>query len=429
MKMNKLKRLFSKQYLLSDPNLYIVYAAVEYLVYILVNGSFLATLTTELGMSDSLTGILSSFVSLGCVFQLISVALRPKKIKLFVTVFNVLNQLLFTLLYVFPFFPLQKELRIWAFIATVLLSYFFFYVAAPKKTNWFMSKVDDHNRGRFTADKEIVSLIAGMAFSFGMGTLVDHFKAQNEMRTAFVICAATILGLMVIQAALSLGVTEQEDIPTQKSNPLNAFADLLKDKNVVKVTILFAIWNIAQYATLPFYSTYLIKELGFSLQLVSILSMVGSVARILVSRFWGSYADKHSFAAMVRLCYGVAAVAFLSMIFAVPANGIFTYSLYIIAHSVAMGGINSSLMNLVFDYAPTEKRADALALNQTVGGLIGFGTTLVFSALVTHVQTSGNVFFGLPVYAQQLTSVVAFVGTVTCMLYVQFALLKKAEKK
>ena len=350
--MNKVKKLFSKQYLFSDPSLYVIYAAVEYLVYILVNGSFLATLTTELGMSDSLTGILSSFVSLGCVFQLISVALRPRKIKSFVTIFNLLNQILFTLLYAFPFFPLQKDLRIWLFIVTVLVSYFFFYVAAPKKTNWFMSKVDDHSRGRFTANKEIVSLIAGMAFSFGMGTLVDHYKAQNDMRTAFIICAVTILGLSIVQAALSLGVTEQENIPTQKSNPLKAFADLLKDKNVVKVTILFAIWNIAQYATTPFYGTYLIKELGFSLQLVSILSMVGSVARIMVSRFWGNYADKHSFAAMVKLCYAVAAVAFLAMIFAAPSNGIFTYSVYIIAHSVAMGGINSSLMNLVFDYAP-----------------------------------------------------------------------------
>jgi hypothetical protein len=94
-----------------------------------------------------------------------------------------------------------------------------------------------------------------------------------------------------------------------------------------------------------------------------------------------------------------------------------------------MGGINSSLMNLVFDYAPTENRADALALNQTVGGIVCFVTTLVFSTLVTFVQTSGNTLFGMPVYPQQITSVVALVGTVACMLYVQFALLKKAEKK
>jgi len=44
--------------------LYIVEAALEYLVHVLVAGSFLATLTKQLGMSDSLTGILSSVIFL-----------------------------------------------------------------------------------------------------------------------------------------------------------------------------------------------------------------------------------------------------------------------------------------------------------------------------------------------------------------------------
>lgn len=40
--------------------MYIFEAALEYLISILVTGSFLATITKELGISDSLTGILSS---------------------------------------------------------------------------------------------------------------------------------------------------------------------------------------------------------------------------------------------------------------------------------------------------------------------------------------------------------------------------------
>ena len=54
-------------------NLYIIEATLEYLVSILVAGSFLATLTKQLGIRDELTGIISSFISLGCAFQLLSV--------------------------------------------------------------------------------------------------------------------------------------------------------------------------------------------------------------------------------------------------------------------------------------------------------------------------------------------------------------------
>jgi hypothetical protein len=82
--------------------LYVIEAALEYLISILVAGSFLATLTKELGFSDSLTGILSSMISLGCLFQLISLSIRRTRVKRLVVICSILNQLLFTLLYVIP---------------------------------------------------------------------------------------------------------------------------------------------------------------------------------------------------------------------------------------------------------------------------------------------------------------------------------------
>ena len=83
-------------------DLYIVEAALEYFIAILVSGSFLATITTKLGFSDAQTGILSSIISLGYVFQLISIAIRPKRAKPMVLALSIANQFLFTLLYVIP---------------------------------------------------------------------------------------------------------------------------------------------------------------------------------------------------------------------------------------------------------------------------------------------------------------------------------------
>ena len=48
--------------------LYIFEAALEYFVTISVSGAYLAYLTTALKIPDALTGVLTSFVSLGCVF-------------------------------------------------------------------------------------------------------------------------------------------------------------------------------------------------------------------------------------------------------------------------------------------------------------------------------------------------------------------------
>ena len=59
--------------------LYIIEAALEYFISITVTGAYLATLTNSLGFSDSLTGILTSFVSLGCGFQIIAIFLANKR--------------------------------------------------------------------------------------------------------------------------------------------------------------------------------------------------------------------------------------------------------------------------------------------------------------------------------------------------------------
>lgn len=410
--------------------LYIIEAALEYFISILVAGSYLATLTTHLGMSDSLTGIISSFISLGCLFQLFSVVLKRRQVKTIVTVLSVVNQLLFMLLYIIPLSGAGKQVRIALFITAIFLAYLIYNSVHPLKINWLMSLVDDRKRGVFTSYKEIVSLLSGMVFSFGMGTLIDHFQYKGEVETAFILCGITVFVLMLLHTlTMAFSVEIPLETVPERKNPIREMLGTLQDKNVVKVTILFMIWHIATSAATPFYGTYLIKELGFSLQFVSILSIVYSLVRASVSTFWGKFADKNSFATMVSICLCIAGAGFFVNIFTVPANGKIFYTLYYALYAIAMGGINSALTNLVFDMVGPDKRSNALALSQSASGVLGFLTTLIVSVLVSHIQNSGNRFLGMDLYAQQVTSALAFVFTVVSVLYVLFVLHPGKGKK
>ena len=153
--------------------MYIMQSCFEHLVNLLVAGSFLATITKYLGMSDSLTGIIASFVSLGSTFQLLSLLLHKRRYKPLVVTLSIVNQLLFLTLYIVPLITGTKTSKIALFVFIIFTAYTIFYFIAPKKTIILMSAVDDEHRGIFTADKEIVSLLAGMVFSFSMGALFD----------------------------------------------------------------------------------------------------------------------------------------------------------------------------------------------------------------------------------------------------------------
>ena len=403
--------------------MYICEAALEYLISILVAGTYLAMITKELGISDTLTGIISSFISLGCVFQLFAMLIRKGNTKKTVLFLSVLNQLLFMFLYIIPLMGGSQSMKTTLFIVVILLAYFFYNIAHPKKIDWFMSLVDYEKRGVFTAKKEMVSLIAGMIFSFIMGAVADHYKEIGEIRTAFIICAIVIFVLMILHTLTMVFTIEKPTDGVANTKKRN-FLSVLQDKNILRITIVFILWHIASYCAIPYYGTYQIGELGFSQGFVAVLSVVYAVARVSFSFFWGRYADRISFAKMLRLCFAVAALGFLINAFCIPENGKIIYTLYYICNAIAMGGINSALINLCYDYVEEEKRADALAISLAIAGVFGFFATLAVSPLVTYIQTNDNTIFGIHAYVQQVLSVIAFIMTVLTILYVSVFLVK-----
>ena len=408
--------------------MYIFEAALEYLISILVTGSFLATITKELGISDSLTGILSSVISLGCLFQLLSLSVRRAKVKSFVVILSVINQAFFMLLYVIPLTGAKKQIKIVLFVVLICAAYLIYNFAHPKKINWLMSLVDDSNRGTFTANKEIVSLVCGMLFSFLMGAVIDRFAETGKIRTAFILSAAVIFLLMLLHTLTMIFTAEKETPDSESGSFLTEVNDLVKNKNILKITGVFVLYNISNFASVPFYGTYQINELALSLKTVSVLVILGNVSRILVSRFWGKYADRKSFAAMTEKCLIFLGIAQICAHFTEPKNGEVMFALYYFFYGVAMGGINSALINLIFDYVAPEKRSDSLAITQAASGLVGFFTTVCLSPLVTFVQDSNNTIFGVHIYAQQLCTLISLLITAVSVIYVKKVIIGKESK-
>lgn len=405
--------------------LYIIEATLEYFVSLMVAGVYLAKLTTAIGLSDSFTGILTSLVSLGCGFQIFSIFFAGRKsVKKVVTIFHTLNQLFFALIYFVPIFNLSRKVKSLIFTVLLLLGHSLNNVIHAPKINWYMSLVDDHKRGRFTANKEIVSLITGVLFNTGMGAIVDEFERVGNLNGAFIFCGIGVF-VLALSHSLTLIFSKEKEIELDTHDSVkNNIKGVLKDKTILKVVLVPVIWSIANYASTPFFGTYQVKELGFSMLLVSIISAVGAFSRALFSRPFGRFADKRSFANLISVCFIFELVAFAVKCFVVPTNGKYLYFLYVVLFSIGMAGINSGTINLIYDYVDYKKRTSALAVQSTATGLIGFLTTFVVSFLVEKIQLNGNRFLGLNVYAQQVVSCISVVFILIGIVYVNLVVKK-----
>lgn len=407
--------VLEKRFLSRGSAAYIIQAMLEYLVSLLVQTTFLARLAKEIGMSDGAVGIISAFVSLGCLFQLASLFLRKVKAKNFVVTMSVLNQLLFAFLYAVPLLPVSGKAKPFVFVVTILSAYVIYNIAHPKKVDWLMGLVDDKFRGSFTAVKEIVSLIAGIIFPVAMGNAVDRLYEAGNARGAFILCGTALTVLTVLHTC-TLIISPASKTADKVPAKLN-IAAVFKNKKVLLVSVLFVLWHIAAYSAMPFYAVFQVSKLGFSLTKATAIAAVGSGVRILVSPFLGKFADRKGFAPMLRLCFVLAFLAFTSVIFANKKTGTVCFILYYVFYCGAMGGINSSFTNLVFDVAPTDIRADALALTQAFSGAAGFIASVISGSLLNTLSVFG-------IYPEQILSVFASLFTLVCLVFLQVFFLR-----
>ena len=407
---------------------YIFEAAFEYFITIIISGAYLANLLTRTGISDSLAGILSSFVSLACSAQFFSVLFirTVKPVKRWVTLITMLKLLLFVGLYCVPVMQVSQTIKTLLVILFLLGGQLVANIAAPFKTNWLMSLVDNKHRGLFTATKEQFSLIGGMLFSYLMGLISDHYNELGNADMAFKVCRITlvILGLFHLATLLIAKEPAKESKPTQAVLLTDAISCTFGNSTVRKLILLNVLWSGFTWFSRSYFGTYEIKELGFSLTYVSVISMVSSFARILVSKYFGKLADKTSWANMMTICFGIAAVGFFVQSFTAPENGKVFFLLYSVLYSLSLAGINGGLINIVFDYVDETDRTAVLGIKTAIGGVCGFLASILGGKLLEAIQAGGNTFLGINVYAQQVLSFITFLGILLILVYMKRTVLK-----
>ncbi len=405
-------------------------AAFEWLIAILIQSTFLAEVAKGAGFTDSEIGVLNSVIALGCLFQVLSLFFRRGSVKKLLMIISVLNQICFMLLYVIPDTPISPQIKKTVFVVLIVFAYATLYMGNPKLSFWRYSLVEPTKRGRYNGWMQMVSLIMGTVFSYAMGAVVDHYKHIGQTNIAFRICAVTIFVLMVLHSITLIISVELPKEEEEKVNPFKNMLKLLINKKVLALMGVFIFYNIVQYSAMPFYSTYQIEELHMDHTTIQILTaLLGGGVQMLVAFPLGWIADRTSFSKMMFLCFVSAFLRTFVVIFATPATGVICFTLYNVFNSVIFIGALCALLNMTYDIMPEKDRADTYALCQSVGGVIGFLTTLVMSRLLSHIQQNGNTFMGINAYAQQVLSVISLIFTVMAMMYLYILFIRKEKKK
>lgn len=413
---------------------YIVEAGFEHFISLFVSGALLVYVLEALGINDALKGIISGFTTFACSAQLVAIFLSGKQVKCIVTIGHILNQLCFVLLYLLPIFEIPQAVKVAVFVILLCLGHLLNNAINPSKITMFMASVPDSKRGSFTATKEMISLAGGIGISILFGWFADTFCTADgsPSSTYYIICCCALFLMMAIHTATIL-IAREKPAERKKVAFSKTLRMMVTNKNLLKVIVVGMLWNIASSLSVSFFSSYLQKELAFSMTLITIMTSIGSVCRIAVSPLVGRIADKKSFSYSMTLCFAIAAAAFSFNIFAAPGPARWLHLVYICLQAFAMAGINSGVINLIYDYVDPEDRSAALGIKNAIGGILAFLAALIGGAILDGIQAlpGGTLrIFNVPVYAQQVLSVLSLTVIIILIIYMRVVIapMKRVKK-
>ncbi len=401
---------------------YIVQSTTEYFVSLLVTDIYLAKLLSSIGISDGLVGIISSFITLAFVFQIFTLFIAKARVsaKKLVMTFDTISIFCFLFMYLIPFTPFGKTQKTALLVICILVAYVCKYLIQNICFKWANSYVSPTKRASFSALKEMISLILGMAFTAVVGYIIDKYEACNNLGGGFLFIAAAILILNVCNF-ISLALIKK-DYSTENTTDTTPISYVLRktvgNRNFQSVIILTVLWDVARYFTVGFLGIFKANDLMMSVFLVQLVNIVACLARFFISRPIGKYSDKTSYIKGYKLGLWLAAMAFFVNVFTTKSTW-FLIIIYTILFNCSVAGTNQNSYNIVYSYVDSKYIVQAMAIKNCIGGLFGFGASILGGKLLDTVQANNNMIFGVHIYGQQILSAISFVMTLITIIFIR----------
>ena len=421
--------VFSSEEYKRSRGAYVAQCTFEYFVSLCVTDAFLAKLLTNVGFSDTLIGIISSFISFAFLFQLLSVLFARKitNTKKTVIFFDTLSQIFFMAIYIIPFIPMSKALKMVSIIGCILIAYVTKYFIASIFFKWANSYVEPTKRGVFSAGKEMVSLAAGIVFSLAIGYIIDRYEALDNIQGGFLFIAVSMLVLNIcnfISLLMIKNHTEEHTVKPHKADFHSILKNTMGNRNFVTVVVMYTLWDIARYLSIGFMGTFKTNDLLLTVGAVQLINMAAALFRLLVSKPFGRYSDRRSYTKGVELAFIIAAAGFAINVFTSNRTW-WCIIFFTVLYNISFAGTNQNGSNIVYSYVKEEYVTYALAIKNSISGIFGFLASLLGSKILACIQANGNSFLGISLYGQQVLSALSCAILILAVLFNHFVIAKQ----
>lgn len=364
---------------------FIVEGCLANSIFALTSGAFLVGYANYLGSNDQINGIIVAIPLLANIIQMFSPLLieRLASRKKLVTVMAVSFRVLLASMILIPFITDIRPVRLFILGAIYLLAYSAASFLTPAAASWIVSLVPERGRGKYFGFRDMCILGFTAAVTLIMGRVLDAFKSASMDLTGFIVVFSVVAVMIVFNGLMLNSIKEPEVVLLKKKLNLKSMLMMsASNKEFRKVVLLSILWNIAGQLSIPFFAVYMVTGLKLSYTFIMVMSIVISITQAFAARKWGRFSDRFGWerSVVISLCF----VGSAHVIWMLVNTHTYMFLLPIIQFIAGIGwaGINLSMFNIQFKYAPQEGRTVFVGFNAALAGIAGFTSASVGAVLV-----------------------------------------------
>ncbi len=373
----------------------------------LTGGAFQTGFALWLGAGSFWMGVIGAAPTFAALIQLVSsvVVERLGQRKGITAWFSLLSRTLWLPILLIPWLP-PGEMRLYAFVALLIVSSLAIQVPVPAFTSWLSDLVPADHRGRYFGRRNMLAGLTAMAASLPPAWFLD--RAVKDGIVSEPVGFAVLFGVAVVFGLVSfLVLLRQPEPPMARSDRMTsgglsgaiaAYRGPLQDRAFRRVLWFSGVFAVGQFIAAPFYTVYALQELKLSYMWLQVLGAIASLASLASMPLWGYLSDK--FGNRPLLVIAVAGVSLTPLPWVAANPEAMTMTLIILCLNNAFGGIvwagvGLLQFNVLIEATPAEGRSvyvGALsAVTGIAGGLAPIAGGLIIPLLAAHPVTLAGI--------------------------------------
>lgn len=325
----------------------------------LTTGVILTAFALQLGATNAVIGLLAALPFLCQLLQLPAILLveRLRTRKRIAVLSSIAGRAMLLLMAGLAFAPNQPALA--GLIVAQAVFCGFAAIGSCAWNAWVRDIAPEESFGRIFARRTFnataVSLVAGLAAAI----LLDVTPERSAWRSA---AFATLYSLGAVCGLISAAIVSRIPEPrmpppateTLRLRPL--LTEPFRDRNFVRLIRFLSSWQFAVNLATPFFTVFIVRQLGYSMTFVMAASVASQVANAAALNSWGLLSDRFSNKSVLSVTAPVYILAIAAMIAAGQFESRTTGAAYLVFLHIVMGvcvaGVTLASANIALKLSP-----------------------------------------------------------------------------